>query len=104
MSAVTEWESPKSVKEVRSFLGLAGYYRKFIENFSKVAKPMRELLKKDKKFDWTKGCELSFQELKKRLVTAPVLCLPDLELNDPNYPHAFKIFYKIEFLYVGIMP
>src|SRR3954469_22585933 len=55
VSAVTEWESPKSVKEVRSFLGLAGYYRRFIENFSKVAKPMTELLKKDKKFDWTEG-------------------------------------------------
>src|SRR3954465_13440155 len=50
VSAVTEWESPKSVKEVCSFLGLAGYYRRFIENFSKVAKPMTELLKKDKKF------------------------------------------------------
>src|SRR4051812_45295281 len=75
VSAETEWESPKSVKEVRSFLGLAGYYRRFIENFSKVANPMTELLKKDKKFAWSEGCELSFQELKKRLVTAPVLCL-----------------------------
>src|SRR4051812_21714656 len=79
LSAVTEWESPKSVKEVRSFLGLAGYYRRFIGNFSKVSKPMMELLKKDKTFDWTEGCELSFQELKKRLVIEPVLCLPDLE-------------------------
>ena len=65
------------MKEVRSFLGLVGYYRRFIENFSKVANPMTELLKKYKKFDWTEGCEVSFQELKKRLVTAPVLCLPD---------------------------
>ena len=85
VSAVTEWESPKSVKEVRSFLGLAGYYRRFIENFSKVAKPMTELLKKDKKFAWSEGCELSFQELKKRLVTAPVLCLPDLEKDFQVY-------------------
>src|SRR3954467_14490175 len=83
--AVTEWESPKSVKEVRSFLGLAGYYRRFIENFSKVAKPMTELLKKDKKFAWSEGCELSFQKLKKRLVTAPVLCLPDLEKDFQVY-------------------
>ena len=50
VSAVTKWESPKSVKEVHSFLGLAGYYRRFIENFSKVAKPMTKLLNKDKKF------------------------------------------------------
>src|SRR5215216_717700 len=85
VSAVTEWESPKNVKEVRSFLGLAGYYRRFIENFSKVAKPMTELLKKDKKFAWSEGCEVSFQELKKRLVTAPVLCLPDLEKDFQVY-------------------
>src|SRR4051812_19149962 len=83
--AVTEWESPKLVKEVRSFLGLAGYYRRFIEKCSKVAKTMTELLKKDKKFDWTEGCELSFQELKKRLVTTPVLCLPDLEKDFQVY-------------------
>src|SRR3954463_8838417 len=85
VSVVTEWESPNSVKEVRSFLGMAGYYRRFIENFSKVAKPMTELLKKDKKFAWSEGCELSFQELKKRLVTAPVLCMPDLEKDFQVY-------------------
>ena len=74
---VTNWESPTSVGEIRSFLGLAGYYRRFIENFSKIAKPMTELLKKDTKFKWTKECEASFQELKKCLVTSPVLILPD---------------------------
>jgi hypothetical protein len=61
------------VSEIRSFLGLAGYYRRFIEGFSKIARPMTELLKKEKKFNWTKSCEKSFQELKKRLTTAPVL-------------------------------
>src|SRR4051812_4096553 len=79
VTAVTEWEPPKNVGEVRSFLGLAGYYRRFIENFSKIAKHMTELLKKEKKYDWSEGCEVSFQELKKRLVSAPVLCLPDIE-------------------------
>ena len=74
---VTNWEAPMSVGEIRSFLGLAGYYRRFIENFSKIAKPMTELLKKDNKFKWTEECEASFEELKKRLVTAPVLILPD---------------------------
>ena len=63
--------------EIRSFLGLARYYQRFIENFSKIAKPMTELLKKDTKFIWTEECEASFQELKKRLVTSPVLILPD---------------------------
>ena len=86
------WDQPKSVTEVRSFLGLAGYYRRFIENFSKIAKPMTELLKKDKKFLWSDACEESFQVLKKRLTTAPVLVLPDVHRGfdifcDPNTPH-----------------
>ena len=79
VAAVTNWESPKNVVEIRSFLGLAGYYRRFIENFSKITKALTELLKKGKKFEWTEACETSFQKLKKRLVSAPVLCLPDLE-------------------------
>ena len=74
---VTNWEAPTIVGEIRSFLGLAGYYRRFIENFSKIVKPMTELLKKDTKFKWTEECEASFQELKKHLVTSPVLILPD---------------------------
>ena len=57
---VTNWEAPTSVGEIRSFLGLAGYCRRFIENFSKIAKPMMELLKKDTKFNWTEECEASF--------------------------------------------
>ena len=69
VQSVTEWLAPTSVGEIRSFLGLAGYYRRFIENFSKIAKPMTELLNKDTKFKWTEECEASFQELKKRLVT-----------------------------------
>ena len=77
VDTVTKWEAPTTVGEIRSFLGLAGYYRRFIENFSKIAKPMTELLKKDTKFIWTEECEASFQELKKRLVTSPVLILPD---------------------------
>ena len=77
VDTVTKWEEPTTVGENRSFLGLAVYYRRFIGNFSKIAKPMTELLKKDTKFKWTEECEASFQELKKRLVTSPVLILPD---------------------------
>ena len=61
---VLDWLPPATVSQIRSFLGLAGYYRRFIEGFSKIAKPMTELLKKDKKFEWTKDCEKSFIELK----------------------------------------
>ena len=73
VQAILDWTPPETVKQVRSFLGLASYCRHFIENFSKVAKPLTELLKKDKKFEWTPQCEHSFQELKRCLTSAPVL-------------------------------
>jgi hypothetical protein len=76
---ILSWEAPKSVSEIHSFLGLAGYYRRFIEGFSKRTKTMTELLGKDKKFEWTAKCESSFQELKQRLTIAPVLIMPDME-------------------------
>mgnify|MGYP005825863241 FL=1 len=59
VASVTKWVSPTSIGEIRSFLGLAGYYRRFIKNFSRIAKPMKELLKKDTKFKWTEECEAS---------------------------------------------
>jgi hypothetical protein len=77
IEAVSKWQSPKSVTEIHSFLGLAGYYRRFIENFSKIAKPMTELLKSNMLYVWSDKCEASFQELKTRLTTTPVLTLPD---------------------------
>ena len=91
VQSVTEWFAPTSVGEIRSFLGLAGYYRRFIENFSKIAKPMTALLKKDTKFKWTKECEDSFQELKKRLTTAPVLILPDIRKDFQVYCDASRL-------------
>jgi hypothetical protein len=57
---ILSWNAPTSVDDIRSFLGLAGYYRRFIEGFSKISKPMTELLEKDKKFEWTSACEASF--------------------------------------------
>jgi hypothetical protein len=75
---VLSWNMPTSVSYIWSFLGLARYYWRFIEGFSRISKPMTELLKKDKKFKWTPACEASFQELKKRLTTAPVLVMPDM--------------------------
>ena len=77
ISAVVDWKTRHNVGEIRSFLGLARYYRRFIENFSKIAKPMTELLKKDRKYYWSDECEASFNELKTRLTTALVLVLPD---------------------------
>jgi hypothetical protein len=76
---VLSWKTPQNVSNVRRFLGLAGYYRRFIEGFSKISKPMTELLAKGNTFEWTLRHETSFQELKKRLTTAPVLTMPDME-------------------------
>jgi hypothetical protein len=75
---VLDWEPPKSVHQVQSFLGLAGYYRKFILNFSKISKPITELLKKGTKYVWSKECDEAFQALKKLLTTSPVLVQPDI--------------------------
>ncbi|KAL0553669.1 hypothetical protein IC582_007570 [Cucumis melo] len=76
VEAIVNWERPISATEVRSFLGLAGYYRRFIEDFSQLALPLTALTRKNVKFEWSDKCEQSFQELKKRLVTAPILALP----------------------------
>jgi hypothetical protein len=62
---VLSWNAPMSVSNIQSFLGLAGHYRRFIEGFSKISKPMNKLLEEDKKFEWMPACEASFHELKK---------------------------------------
>ena len=77
VEAMMSWERPKSVFEIRSFLGLARYYRRFIEDFSRLATPMKRLTRKEVKFDWDDRCEEAFQELKRRLTTAPILIVPD---------------------------
>ncbi|KAL0405467.1 UNVERIFIED_CONTAM: Retrovirus-related Pol polyprotein from transposon [Sesamum latifolium] len=76
VKAILEWEPPKNVSEVRSFLGLAGYYRRFIKDFSVIAKPLTNFLKKNAPFHWNDRCAQSFEELKKRLTSAPILALP----------------------------
>nr|GEY08225.1 putative reverse transcriptase domain-containing protein [Tanacetum cinerariifolium] len=76
VEAITKWPRPTSVTEVRSFLGLAGYYRRFVEGFSRLALPLTKLMRKGEKFVWNEEREKSFEELKQRLVSAPVLTLP----------------------------
>jgi hypothetical protein len=75
---VLNWMPPTNVLEVQSFLGLVGYYQRFIKDFSKVAKRMTKLLEKNKPFEWTEECQTSFEELKKHLTSALVLILLDL--------------------------
>jgi hypothetical protein len=68
-----DWKPPRIVHQIRSFLGLAGYYRRFIPDFFKIAKPMTKLLKKGVKFVWSEDCEKAFHTLRQHLTTSPVL-------------------------------
>ena len=91
VEAVLQWETLKSVTEIKSFLGLAGYYRRFIEGFSKLALPLTQLTCKGKTFIWDIQCEESFVELKKRLTTTPILILPNPEESFVVYCDASKL-------------
>jgi hypothetical protein len=79
VEAIREWKAPRYVAEVRSFMGLAGYYRRFITGFSKIAYPITYLQRKEKKFQWKEDCEKRFQRLKQLLTSAPIL-----RIADPN--------------------
>ncbi|KAL0447840.1 UNVERIFIED_CONTAM: Retrovirus-related Pol polyprotein from transposon.6 [Sesamum latifolium] len=76
VKAIMEWKIPKNATEVRSFLGLAGYYRRFVEGFSIIVGPFTKLLRKGVAFQWTEQCQQSFDELKRRLTSTPILVLP----------------------------
>ncbi|KAJ4973800.1 hypothetical protein NE237_006974 [Protea cynaroides] len=76
IEAIVKWEAPKSVSKIRSFLGLAGYYRRFVAYCTRIVVPLTSLSKKGEKFVWTDKCEKSFQTLKTRLISAPILTIP----------------------------
>ena len=76
IEAVINWKLPRNVTEVRSFLGLAEYYRRFVKGFSVIASPLTKLLRKGVKFEWTDKCHNSFEQLKEMLVKAPALTQP----------------------------
>ena len=75
IEAVAQWPRLTNVTKIKSFLGLAGYYRKFIKDFSKIIAPLTRLTRKQEKFVWNEACEQSFQKLKECLTSAPVLAL-----------------------------
>ena len=79
VKGVLEWPTPKCVKDIQKFLGLANYYCQFIEGFATVARPLYDLVKKDKKWNWTERQEKVFQELKERFTKEPVLAAPDID-------------------------
>jgi hypothetical protein len=78
ISEILNWKQPKDVSKIKSFLGLAGYYKRFIEGFSKLVKPLTSLLEKGKEFKWDEACQNCFEELKNRLTTTPILVMPDI--------------------------
>ncbi|MGI4599466.1 RNase H-like domain-containing protein, partial [Klebsiella pneumoniae] len=90
IEAVVNWEQPKTVFEIRSFLGLAGYYRRFVQDFSRVSAPLTKLTRKGEKFDWTPKCEEAFQKLMTLLTSAPILVIPKQGLGYTVYCDASK--------------
>ncbi|KAL0447964.1 UNVERIFIED_CONTAM: Transposon Tf2-12 polyprotein [Sesamum latifolium] len=78
VQAIEEWQPPSDVHDLRSFLGLANYYRLFVKSYSEIARPMTDLLKKTETWNWTPQCQKSFDKLKRAMVTDPVLALPDM--------------------------
>jgi len=88
VEAVIKWESPKSATKIRSFVGLAGYYRRFIEGFFKIVAPLTQLTRKDQPFALTNRCKESFRELKQRLTSALVLVIPDIDKPFEVYCYA----------------
>ena len=91
IEAVVNWKSPQNVTEVRSFLGLAGYYRRFVRGFLVIASPLTKLLRKGIKFEWTDKCQNSFEQLKGMLVEAPVLTQPTPRKEYTLYSDASSI-------------
>ncbi|XP_073300566.1 uncharacterized protein [Primulina huaijiensis] len=90
VEAITEWPKPKNATDIRSFLGLAGYYREFVEGFSSIAIPLTKLTQKNSKFVWDESFEKSFQTLKEKLASTPVLILPTEDKEFTIYSDASK--------------
>ena len=78
VQGVIEWPVPKSVKDIQKFLGLANYYRRFVKDFAKIARPLYEMTRKETKWSWGERQQRSFEELKERFTIEPVLVTPDL--------------------------
>ena len=77
LAGIRDWQPPMTVKGVRSFLGFGNFYQKFIGHYAEIAKPLNELTKKDRTFEWTSPCQTAFKNLKRKFVEGPVLLIPD---------------------------
>ena len=79
VQGVIEWPVPRNMKDVQNFLGLANYYRRFVKDFAKIAKPLHEMMRKENKWNWGERQQKAFEELKERFMIEPVLVTPDLD-------------------------
>jgi hypothetical protein len=94
VAVILDWKAPRDVRWIKSFIGMAGYYRRFIGVFSKIARPMIALLAKKVEFKWTLECQESFETLKKKLTMAPVLIMPDVH-------KPFSVYYDASYTGLG---
>ena len=85
---IANWSTPKNAKEVRSFLGLSSYYRRFVKGFAKTASPLNNLIKKEVPFIWDDNCDEAFQYLKGVLINPPVMAFPDFKIDFLVYTDA----------------
>jgi hypothetical protein len=94
VAAILDWKAPKDVRGIKSFIGMIGYYQRFIEGFSKIARPMIALLAKKVEFKWTRACQESFETLREKLTTTPILILPDVH-------KPFSVYYDASYTGLG---
>ena len=90
MTAIKHFPTPRDVTSVKSFLGLANFYRIFVRGYSNIARPLNNLLRKGQQFDWDEQCEAAFQQLKDGLLSAPILATADFDLPFTVYTDASK--------------
>ena len=90
VEAIVNWPKPANITEIISFLGLAGYYKRFVNGFSSLVAPLTKLTRKNVKFEWNDECEKSFKELKNRLISALILTVPSSSGSYVIYNDAFR--------------
>jgi len=99
VKGVLDWLTPKCVKDVQKFLGLANYYRRFIEGFVSIARPLHDMVRKDQKWDWTEKQEKAFRELKERFTKEPVLAAPDLDKKNEDESGCIRLCHRRGVIY-----
>jgi len=99
VKGVLNWPTPKCVKDIQKFLGLANYYHQFIEGFASIARPLHDMVRKDQKWDWTEKQEKAFRELKERFTNKPVLAAPDLDKKNEDGSECVRLCYRRGVIY-----